>query len=393
MRFRSCLKPVCAALAVWLLVSFCAHAADARSNHFLVYFGTFTGTNSKGIYVSRFDSATGRLSAPALAAQTVNPSFVAIAPDHHLLFSVNETDEFHGQASGAVSAFKLDASSGKLELLNQQPSGGTGPCHVTVDPGGKYVLVANYNSGSVAALPVETDGSLGPASLVIQHHGSSVNRERQAGPHAHCVAMDATHHRVFACDLGLDKVMIYQLNETSGALTPDETPWAELKPGSGPRHITFSPDGRHAYVISEMGGTLTAFACNPEHGALNEIQTVSTLPADFHGKNTAAEVALLPSGKFIYGSNRGDDSIAVFAVDEASGRLSFVERQSSHGKTPRCFAIDPTGQYLIAANQNSDNVVVFHINALTGKLTWTGQSIEVGKPVCVTFVPRETAMP
>ena len=393
MRFRSCLKPVCAALAALLLISVPANAAGARSKQFLVYFGTFTGTNSKGIYVSRFDSSTGKLSAPALAAQTVNPSFLALAPDHRFLFAVNETDEFHGQASGAVSAFKLDASSGKLELLNQQPSGGTGPCHVTVDPGGKYVLVANYNSGSVAALPVETDGSLGPVSSVIQHHGSSVNRERQAGPHAHCVAMDAAHHRVFVCDLGLDKVMIYRLNETSGALAPDETPWAELKPGSGPRHITFSPDGRYAYVISEMGGTLTAFACNPEHGALNEIQSVSTLPADFHGKNTAAEVALLPSGRFIYGSNRGDDSIAVFAVDETSGRLSFVERQSSHGKTPRCFAVDPTGQYLIAANQNSDNVVVFRINAQTGKLTWTGQSIEVGKPVCVTFVPMETAMP
>ncbi|HKW29304.1 MAG TPA: lactonase family protein [Verrucomicrobiae bacterium] len=376
-----------------LLVSFSANAADAPPKHFLVYFGTFTGTQSQGIYVSRFDAATGKLSAPALAAQTVNPSFVAVAPNHHLLFAVNETDEFHGQASGAVSAFNLDASTGNLKFLNQQPSGGTGPCHVTVDPGGKYVLVANYNSGSVAVFPVETNGSLGPASSVIQHHGSSVNRDRQAGPHAHCVTMDAARHRVFVCDLGLDKVMIYRLNETSGALTPDETPWAGLKPGSGPRHITFSPDGRYAYVISEMGGTLTAFVYNPEHGALNEIQIVSTLPDDFQGKNTAAEVALLPSGKFIYGSNRGHDSIAVFAVDEASGRLNFVERQSCHGKTPRCFAIDPTGQYLIAANQNSDNVVVFRINSQTGKLTWTGQTIKVGQPVCVIFVPLETARP
>ena len=376
-----------------LLVSVSTNAADAPSEQFFVYFGTFTAGRSQGIYVSRFNTATGKLSAPTLAAQSVNPAYLALAPDHRFLFAVNETDHFHGQSSGAVSAFKLDASTGKLGLLNQQPSGGTGPCHIAADPGGKYVLVANYESGSVAVLPVETNGFLNFASSVIQHHGSSVNRERQAGPHAHCVAVDAANQRVFVCDLGLDKVMIYHLDETTGTLTPDETPWAGLKPGSGPRHITFSPDGRFAYIISEMGGTLTAFMYNPEHGALNEFQTVSTLPEDFHGKNTAAEVALLPSGKFIYASNRGDDSLAVFAVDEASGRLNFVERQSSHGKFPRCFAIDPTGQYLIAANQNSDNVVVFRINARTGRLTWTGQTIEVGSPVCVTFVPMEPAMP
>ena len=392
-RFRSYLKLVCAAVTALLLVSVSTNAADAPSEQFFVYFGTFTGGKSQGIYVSRFNAATGKLSAPTLAAQSANPAFLAPAPDHRFLFAVNESGHFHGRASGAVSAFKLDASTGKLDFLNQQPSGGTGPCHITVDPSGKYVLVANYESGSVAVFPVETNGLLDPASSVIQHHGSSINRERQAGPHAHCVAVNAANHRVFVCDLGLDKVMIYRLNETIGTLTPDETPWVGLKPGSGPRHITFSPDGRFAYVISEMGGTLTVFVDNPEHGALNEIQTVSTLPEDFHGKNTAAEVALLPSGKFIYASNRGDDSIAVFAVDEASGRLNFVERQSSHGKFPRCFAIDPTGQYLIAANQNSDSAVVFRINARTGKLTWTGQTIEVGQPVCVTFVRVEMATP
>jgi 6-phosphogluconolactonase len=393
MRLYSPLKLVCAALAVLVAISFSAKADSASSKPFLVYFGTYTGAKSKGIYVSRFDAVTGKLSEPTLAAPTVNPSYVTVAPDHRLLFAVNETEQFNGQAGGAVSAFKLDSATGKLDFLDQQPSGGTDPCHVVADPGGRYVFVANYSSGSVAAFPVEPNGSLDPASSVIQHHGSSVNRERQAGPHAHCVAMDAAHHRVFVCDLGLDKVMIYRLNETNGTLTPDEIPSAGLKPGSGPRHITFSPDGRFAYVISEMGGTLTAFVYNLEHGALNEIQTVSTLPKDFRGKNTAAEVALLPSGKFIYASNRGDDSIAVFAVDEASGRLKFVERQSSRGKTPRCFAIDPTGQYLIAANQNSDNVAVFRINPKTGKLTWTGQTIEVGKPVCVNFVPMETATP
>jgi len=258
---------------------------------------------------------------------------------------------------------------------------------------GRFLAVANYNSGSVAVFPVQTNGFIGPPASVIQHHGSSINRARQAGPHAHCIAMDGAHHRVFVCDLGLDKVMIYRLNETDGTLTPDETPWAGLKPGSGPRHIVFSSNDRHAYVISEMASTLTTFAYDPEQATLKEEQTVSLLPQDFKGKNTAAEVAIHPSGKFVYGSNRGDDSIAVFAVDESSGRLTFVERQSSRGKTPRCFAIDPTGQYLIAANQDSDNIVVFRIDTQTGRLTWTGQTVEVGRPVCVTFVPMEPAMP
>jgi len=393
MRFRSSRQVARAALTAFLLVCVSATTGSVLAEQFLVYFGTYTGAKSQGIYVSRLDTASGELSAPTLAAKAVNPSFVAIAPDHRFLFAVNESDKFNGQTGGAVAAFNLDATTGQLEFLDQQLSGGTSPCHITVEPAGKFVLVANYGSGSVEVLPVQTNGYLGSPTAVIQHHGSSINPQRQAGPHAHCVAVDAVTHRVFACDLGLDKVMIYRLNETTGALTANETPWAVVKPGSGPRHIIFSPDEQHAYVINEMGGTLTAFDYDQEHGALKEIQTVSTLPEDFHGKNTDAEVALLPSGKFIYGSNRGDDSIAVFAVNKSSGRLSFVERQSSRGKVPRGFAIDPTGQYLIAANQNSDSVAVFRINARTGQLTWTGQTVEVGKPVCVVFVPLEKSTP
>ena len=393
MRFRSSLILVRVALAALLLVSLAADAGSALPKQCLVYFGTFTGTKSEGIYVSRLDIASGELSGPTLAAKAINPSFVAIDPNHRFLFAVNETDHFNGQASGSVTAFRLDASTGKLEFLDQQPSGGTGPCHIVADSTGNYVLVANYNSGSVAVFPVQTNGFISPPTAVIQHHGSSVNPQRQAGPHAHCMAVDAANHRVFACDLGLDKVMIYQLNEANGTLTANETPWAEVKPGSGPRHIAFHPDGRHAYVINEMGSTVMTFDYDREHGALKEIQTVSTLPEDFHGVNTCAEVAVHPSGKFVYASNRGDDSIAVFAVNEPSGRLDFVERQSTRGKVPRGFGIDPTGQYLIAANQNSDSVVVFRINAQTGQLTWTGQTLEVGKPVCVAFVPMETATP
>ena len=393
MRFRSSLKLLCAILAALLPVSIPARADNAASNQYFVYFGTYTGAKSQGIYVSRFDTASGRLTAPALAAPCVNPSYLTLAPDHQFLFAVNETDRFNGQAGGAVSAFKLDPATGKLEFLDQQPSGGTSPCHLAVDAAGRFLVVANYNSGSLAVFPVQTTGFIGPATAVIQHHGSSINLQRQAGPHAHCIALDSAHHRVFACDLGLDKVMIYRLDETNDTLTPDEHPWVELKPGSGPRHIAFSRDGRQACVISEMASTLTTFAYDPEHGTLKAEQTVSLLPPDFQGKNTAAEVAILPSGKFVYGSNRGDDSIAVFAVDESTGRLKFVERQSTRGKTPRCFAIDPTGQYLIAANQDSDSVVLFRIDPQTGKLTWTGQTVAVGQPVCVTFVPVEAATP
>jgi 6-phosphogluconolactonase len=387
------LKLAGVAFTALLFFSISVSAGIAPPEQFLVYFGTYTGTNSKGIYVSRFDAASGELSTPALAAESVNPSFLAVAPDHRFLFSVNETKSFAGKLGGSVTAFKPDARTGKLAFLNQQPSEGADPCHIVVDDTGKYVLVANYSSGNVTVLPVQANGFIGAPMSVIQHHGSSVNPQRQAGPHAHCVAIDATSHRVFVCDLGLDKVMIYHLDEAAGLLATNENPWAGLKPGSGPRHIVFHPDGKHAYVINELSSTLTAFDYDSQHGALKEIQTVSALPENFRGVNTCAEIAVHPSGKFIYASNRGEDSITVFAIDAQTGRLDFVERQSTRGKTPRCFAIDPTGQYLIAANQNSDNVVVFRINTQTGRLTSTGQNLQIGKPVCVVFVPTEPPTP
>jgi 6-phosphogluconolactonase len=385
------LKLAGAASATFLFFTISVSASVALPKQFLVYFGTYTATNSKGIYVSRFDAASGELTAPALAAESVNPTFLAITPDHRFLFAANETKSFAGKPGGSVTAFKLDARTGKLKFLNQQSSGGTDPCHLAVDDNGKHVVVANYSSGSVAVLPVKHNGFIGAPASVIQHHGSSVNPQRQAGPHAHCVAMDATSHRVFVCDLGLDKVMIYRLDESTGQLVTNENPPAEFKPGSGPRHMVFHPDGKHAYVINELSSTLTAFDYDSKLGALKETQTISTLPENFRGINTDAEVVIHPSGKFIYATNRGDDSITVFAMDAQTGRLDFVERQPSLGKTPRCFAIDPTGQYLIAANQNSDNIVIFRINDQTGRLTPTGQEFQVGKPVCVVFAPAEPA--
>ncbi len=371
--------------SAWLLVAIMvAFAVAVRADNFLVYFGTYTDTNSKGIYVSHFDTRTGKLTAPVLAAATADPTYLAVSPDHRFLYAVNEVPK----TAGSLSAFKIDAATGKLEPLNAEPSGGTNACHLITDPGGKFLITANYASGNVEVLPVQTNGFLGAPACLIQHHGSSVNQARQEGPHAHCVAMGAGN-RVYVCDLGLDKVMIYHLDPDSGQLTTNEIPWAEVKPGSGPRHIGFHPDGKYAYVVNEMGGTVTAFACEPASGKLTEIQTVSTLPDDFHGVNTSAEIAIHPSGKFLYASNRGDDSIAVFAIDEATGRLTRVQIQPVSGKVPRGFGIDPTGQFLIAANQNSDNVVVFRINPEDGELIATGQTLELGKPVCVTFVPAE----
>ncbi len=353
----------------------------------LLYVGTYTGPKSQGIYAFRFDPRTGALTPLGLAAQTVNPTFLALNPRRPLLYAVNEVDEFKGEASGGVSAFALDRATGKLESLNQQPSGGRGPCHLAVDASGRWLAVANYVGGSVALLPLQADGRLAPATSVIQHYGTSANPQRQAGPHAHCVTFDPAGQFVFACDLGLDKVLSYRLDPDQGLLHPNTVPWASVPPGAGPRHLCFTPDGRHAYLICEMGSRIIAFAYEPAQGALDEVQSVSTLPDGFRGRNTAAEIAVHPSGKFLYGSNRGDDSLAVFALEGRTGQLTLRQRVASGGKTPRHFALDPTGRWLLAANQDSDNLVVFRLDRRTGKLTPIGHAVTLGAPVCVTFVP------
>ncbi|MEA2632123.1 MAG: 6-phosphogluconolactonase, partial [Chloroflexota bacterium] len=273
-------------------------------------------------------------------------------------------------------------------LLNQQASRGQGPCYLTVDRAGKNVLVANYGSGSVACLPVDAAGRLEPASSFLQHEGSGADRKRQAGPHAHSINLDAANRFAIAADLGLDKLFIYRFDAGKGTLTPNDPPFARVAPGSGPRHFAFHPDGRHGYVINEMACTVTAFDYDPERGALSEIQTISTLPEGTRGSNlSTAEVQVHPSGRFLYGSNRGHNTIAIFAIDAATGRLRPVGHQPTQGKTPRNFGIDPTGRYLLAANQDSGTVVAFRINPQTGQLEPTGQVAEVPKPVCVKFVP------
>jgi 6-phosphogluconolactonase len=368
-------------LAVAMLAGFTVKSFAAES---LVYFGTYTGAKSQGIYVSRFDSATGKLSVPELAAETKNPTFLAVAPGEHFLYAVNEVAD-----ASAVSAFALDATTGKLSPLNQQTSGGSGPCHISVDATGKCLLVANYNSGSIAALPIHADGSLGEATTNIQHTGSSVNHDRQAGPHAHSIYPSPDNRFALNCDLGLDKIFAYRLDADAGKLSANDPPFATVAPGSGPRHLVFSADGKFAYVISEMASTITVFNYAAANARMAEVQTISTLPKDFSGKSTAAEIILHPSGKFLYASNRGHNSIAVFAVDQKTGALAFIENQSTQGRTPRHFVIDPTGRWLLAENQDSNSVVVFAIDADTGKLKPTGQTMSIGAPVCAVFVSEK----
>ena len=363
-------------------------ASGAGGREYWVYFGTYTGAKSKGIYVSRMD-ATGKLSEPELAATTVNPTFLATDPRQHFLYAANEIGNYQGQKAGGVTAFALDAKTGKLTQLNEQSSGGDGPCHVSVDATGKTVLVANYGGGSVAALPVNADGSLAPAATFIQHQGSSIVPQRQAGPHGHCIFADPANRFALACDLGLDKVLVYKLDAKKALLTPNDPPFVALHPGAGPRHLAFHPNGKFVYVIDELDCTLTVFTYDAKHGSLTEIQSLSTLPAGETKKSnfSCAEVVVHPSGKFLYGSNRGHNTIVLFRIDEKTGKVTLVEHTPTGGKTPRNFNVDPSGHFLLAANQDSGNVLAFSIDPKTGHLTPTGQQLQMGSPVAIVFVP------
>jgi 6-phosphogluconolactonase len=286
-----------------------------------------------------------------------------------------------------VSAYAIDAASGKLTFLNEQSSGGAGPCHVILDRSGKNVLVANYDGGSIECLSVQPDGNLGGATAFFQNTGKGVRPDRQEGPHAHCMALDPANRFAFACDLGLDKIFAYQFNAGNGTMTPAATAFTTTAPGAGPRHLVFHPDGRQAYVLNELTNTIVRYAYNPARGVLTEKQTVALLPSDFTAFSKAAEIAVHPAGKFLYGSNRGHDSIAVFSIAPAGGDLTLVERVPTQGKNPRDFTIDPSGKLLFAANQDSDNIVIFNIDQNTGKLTPSGKTLSCPAPVCVKFVP------
>ena len=381
MKILSSWKIVVPILALLIAGVGCQSATVGSS---YVYVGTYTGKASKGIYRSKLDLATGALSQPELVAETANPTYLAIHPNQKFLYAINETGS--GAKAGAVSAYAIDAKTGGLTALNQQTAGGSGPCHLIVDNAGKNVLLANYGGGSVESVAIKADGSLGEPVTFIQHTGSSVNKSRQAEPHAHCIMLDAANRFALACDLGLDKVLVYKFDAGKGTLTPNDPAAGLVKPGAGPRHLSFHPSGKFAYVINEIDSTLTVFSYDATRGTLTEIETQPTLTAPVAGSSTA-EIEVHPSGKFVYGSNRGHDSIVVFAIDQATGKLTYVEHQPTQGKVPRNFAIDPTGTYLLAANQNSNTVVVFRIDQRTGRLTPTGHTINVGAPVALKFVP------
>ncbi|MHB8899158.1 MAG: lactonase family protein [Thermoguttaceae bacterium] len=357
------------------------HARPALGGDELsLYLGTYTRGESRGIYQARLDTRTGKLDSLQLAAELENPSFLAIHPRLPVVYAVSEVNNFGGENAGAVSALKRDPASGRLTLLNRQTTGGAHPCHVSVTPDGKQVMIANYSGGSVACYPVEEDGSLGAMTGFVQHEGSS-DGPRQKGPHAHSINPDAAGRFVYAADLGIDRIFIYRLQ--AGKLVPNAPAFAALPPGSGPRHFAFHPGGRFAYSINELLSTITAFRYDASSGALEPLQTVAALPADFEGENTTADIHVHPTGRFLYGSNRGHDSIAAFGIDERTGTLTPLGHVASGGKSPRNFAIDPSGRCLLAAHQNSDNVVAFRVDTQTGLLEPTGSQLHVGSPVCV----------
>jgi 6-phosphogluconolactonase len=354
-----------------------------------VYVGTYTGKASKGIYRLDLDLTTGKLSNPELAAESNNPSFLAIHPGEKFLYAVNEVDSFGGKKAGGVSAFAIDAKTGNLTAINQQTAGGTGPCHLIVDKAGKNVLCANYGGGSVEVIPIDEQGKLAEPSSFMQHKGTSEDPAHKQTPHGHSINVDAANRFAVVCDLGLDKVFVYRFDPAKGALTANEPPAYECKPGSGPRHFAFHPDGKHAYAINELACTITAFDYDADKGVLKEIQAISTLPEGVKKEKSysTAEVQVHPSGKFLYGSNRGHNTIAAFAIDANTGKLTFVGHQGKGIKTPRGFGMDPTGTFMLVGNQDGGNIVEFRIDPKTGELKETGVAMEVGSPVCVKMIP------
>lgn len=356
-----------------------------------VYIGTYTRSmphveaKAKGIYVCQQNPVTGELSPVDSVPAGENPSYLTLDPTGRYLYSVNEVIELNGKPGGGVSAFRIDPATGRPVFLNRQASRGDDPCYLALDRSGRNVLVANYTSGSVALLPIRSDGSLDPASCAIQHAGASVNPVRQQGPHAHSINVDPENRFAVVADLGIDELLVYRMDLAAGQLVLTENPPYRSAPGAGPRHLDFHPNGRLAFLLTEIGSTLTSFVYGPITGTFAEITTLSTLPAGFAEVNHTADVHVHPAGRFVYASNRGHDSIAIFGVDPATGALSALGYQSTAGRTPRNFAIDPTGTFLYAANQDTDTVVCFRIDQATGRLAPTGHVLATPTPVCVKF--------
>lgn len=356
------------------------------SQTYLLFVGTYTKGESKGIYAFSYDAKSGDAKALGLAAETQNPSFLAVDPSQRFLYAVNEVPQYHGASSGAVTSFSIDHATGKLSALNQVASRGADPCYISLDKSGKFLLVANYTGGSIAVFPVRNDGSLGDATAFVQHAGAGKNPERQEGPHTHWIETTPDNRFALVVDLGLDEILVYQFDATRGTLTPNNPPFVKVEAGAGPRHFAFHPNGKFAYAIDELASTVTVFSFDPSSGTLRSLQSASTLPSGFTGRNDTAEIHVLPNGKFLFASNRGHDSIAVFSIDGQTGKLAPVDHVSAKGKTPRNFELDPSGSRLLVANQDTGNVVFFKIDSHTGHLTPTGQQLKVPSPVSLRFV-------
>jgi len=366
----------------------------APIGQFRLYFGTYSSIGpvprgrAEGIYTATFDPALGTLSEPQLVAVAPNPSYVAVHPTAAYLYACYELPAVDGKPAGAVGAYAIDPVTGGLTYLNEEPTNGEDPCHLVVDSSGRWVLAANYTSGSVAVIPIGSDGRVGPRSDFVQHSGASILKPRQTSPHAHSVNLDFRNAHALVADLGTDRLMVYDFDATAGKLRPSAQPWAQVSPGSGPRHLAFNPAGTVAYLINEIGCTLTVFGYDQTTGALSELQTLPTLPTGFAGRSHCADVNVLPTGRAVYGSNRGHDSLAVYSADPESGLVTLVGHTPTGGHTPRGFAVDPTGRFVIVANQDSDNVVVFAADPESGQLSRTGVEVAVPSPVCVKFVQR-----
>jgi 6-phosphogluconolactonase len=359
-------------------------SALRHRDEIVLYLGTYTRGRSRGIYTGRFDTVSGRVTMNGVVEGVENPSFLALDPSRTHLYAVSEVGEFEGTAGGGVVAFAIERRGG-LRALNRQATHGGAPCQLTVDATGRHLLVANYSGGNVTVLPIRSDGSLGPAAQVVQHQGSGADPRHQEGPHAHSVTLDSANRFAAVADLGIDRVMVYRFDAERGRLDPATPAEVRMTAGAGPRHFDFHPDGRRAYVINELNSTITALSYSSETGVFEPGQSISTLPAGDAGSNSCADIHVAPSGRFIYGSNRGHDSIAVFAIAPDTGELVPVQHQSTLGRTPRNFAIDPAGRFLLAANQDSDSLAVFAIDPQTGTLSPVGEPVDVPVPVCVRF--------
>jgi 6-phosphogluconolactonase len=349
----------------------------------LVYIGTNTKASSRGIYAFRFQSKSGKLQPLGLMALTSNPSFLAVHPDQRFLYAVNEDRE------GKASAFLIDPKSGKLTLINQASTKGAGPCHLQFDREGRYLAVANYAGGSVAVLPLRKDGGLGEATAFVQHNGSSVHPQRQAGPHAHAVVFSPDNRYLLVADLGLDQILSYRFDAVNGTLAPANPKFTATTPGAGPRHLEFHPNGKILYAINELSSTVTTYQYDAQSGSLKELQTVSALPPAFAGQNTAAEIAINPAATMVYASDRGLDALALFNIDPGHFTLSALEYTPLLGRTPRHFALDPAGAFLIVANQDSDTLTVFRVHPRTGQIQPVRASIKgISQPTCIVFAGR-----